>query len=108
MTFATKFSTLVNYFTFMIYRNFSKSPAEDSLYLGKIYIFIYCSLRVYESYFLFSVKPGVRYRDMGAVIQKHAQANGFSVVRSYCGHGIHQYVPIACSLYYIQSPTDSV
>ncbi|XP_060600510.1 methionine aminopeptidase 1-like [Ruditapes philippinarum] len=36
------------------------------------------------------VKPGVRYRDIGAVIQKHAQANGFSVVRSYCGHGIHQ------------------
>lgn len=36
------------------------------------------------------VKPGVRYRDMGNIIQKHAQANGFSVVRSYCGHGIHQ------------------
>jgi len=27
---------------------------------------------------------------MGNIIQKHAQANGFSVVRSYCGHGIHQ------------------
>lgn len=36
------------------------------------------------------VKPGVRYRDMGNIIQKHAQAHGFSVVRSYCGHGIHQ------------------
>lgn len=36
------------------------------------------------------VKPGVRYRDVGSVIQKHAQSNGFSVVRSYCGHGIHQ------------------
>ncbi|KAK3089840.1 hypothetical protein FSP39_006979 [Pinctada imbricata] len=36
------------------------------------------------------VKPGVRYREMGNIIQKHAQANGFSVVRSYCGHGIHQ------------------
>ncbi|VDI28071.1 methionine aminopeptidase 1-like [Mytilus galloprovincialis] len=36
------------------------------------------------------VKPGVRYRDIGNIIQKHAQANGFSVVRSYCGHGIHQ------------------
>ena len=46
-----------------------------------------------------SVKPGVRYRDIGAVIQKHAQANGFSVVRSYCGHGIHQYViPIFSSI----------
>ncbi|KAG8593165.1 hypothetical protein GDO81_000743 [Engystomops pustulosus] len=36
------------------------------------------------------VKPGVRYRELGNVIQKHAQANGFSVVRSYCGHGIHK------------------
>lgn len=36
------------------------------------------------------VKPGVKYRDIGAVIQKHAQTHGFSVVRSYCGHGIHQ------------------
>ena len=36
------------------------------------------------------VKPGVRYREVGNVIQKHAQAHGFSVVRSYCGHGIHR------------------
>ncbi|KAK7111849.1 methionine aminopeptidase 1-like [Littorina saxatilis] len=36
------------------------------------------------------VKPGVRYREMGNIIQKHAQAHGYSVVRSYCGHGIHQ------------------
>jgi len=36
------------------------------------------------------VKPGLRYRDIGAVIQKHAQANGFSVVRTFCGHGIHR------------------
>lgn len=34
------------------------------------------------------VKPGARYRDVGEVIQKHAQAHGFSVVKSYCGHGI--------------------
>ncbi|XP_014599270.1 PREDICTED: methionine aminopeptidase 1 [Polistes canadensis] len=36
------------------------------------------------------VRPGEKYRDIGNVIQKHAQANGFSVVRSYCGHGIHR------------------
>jgi len=36
------------------------------------------------------VKPGVRYREIGNVIQKHAQAHGYSVVRSYCGHGIHR------------------
>lgn len=34
-----------------------------------------------------SVKPGVKFRDVGNVIQKHAQSEGFSVVRSYCGHG---------------------
>ncbi|XP_035671279.1 methionine aminopeptidase 1-like, partial [Branchiostoma floridae] len=37
-----------------------------------------------------AVKPGVRYREMGNIIQKHAQANGFSVVKTYCGHGINQ------------------
>lgn len=34
------------------------------------------------------VKPGVRYRELGEVISKHAHENGFSVVKSYCGHGI--------------------
>ena len=36
------------------------------------------------------VKPGVKYRDVGNEIQKHAALGGFSVVRSYCGHGIHK------------------
>ncbi|KAF7266901.1 hypothetical protein GWI33_019829 [Rhynchophorus ferrugineus] len=36
------------------------------------------------------VKPGEKYREIGNVIQKHAQTHGFSVVRSYCGHGIHR------------------
>ena len=36
------------------------------------------------------VKPGMRYRDFGKVIQGHAHANGFSVVRAFCGHGINQ------------------
>ncbi|KAJ3183589.1 Methionine aminopeptidase 1 [Gaertneriomyces sp. JEL0708] len=35
------------------------------------------------------VKPGTLYRDLGNTIQKCAQAQGFSVVRSYCGHGIN-------------------
>ena len=34
------------------------------------------------------VKPGCRLGDIGEVIQKHAQKNGFSVVREFCGHGI--------------------
>jgi methionyl aminopeptidase len=34
------------------------------------------------------VKPGCRLGDIGAIIQQHAQANYYSVVREYCGHGI--------------------
>ena len=34
------------------------------------------------------VKPGVRLGDIGHVIQQHAESNGCSVVREYCGHGI--------------------
>ncbi|KAI9251897.1 peptidase M24, structural domain-containing protein [Phascolomyces articulosus] len=37
-----------------------------------------------------AVKPGMRYRDFGKIIQDHATKNGFSVVRTYCGHGINQ------------------
>lgn len=44
------------------------------------------------------VKPQEKYRDIGNVIQKHAHANGFSVVRSYCGHGIHQLFHTAPSI----------
>lgn len=36
------------------------------------------------------VKPGAKYRDIGGVIQKYINSCGFSVVRSYCGHGINQ------------------
>jgi len=35
------------------------------------------------------VKPGAKYRDIGNVIQKHAQSYGYSVVKRYTGHGIH-------------------
>lgn len=34
------------------------------------------------------VRPGARLGDIGEAIQKHAESNGFSVVREYCGHGI--------------------
>lgn len=34
------------------------------------------------------VRPGARLGDIGEIIQKHAEKNGFSVVREYCGHGI--------------------
>jgi methionyl aminopeptidase len=34
------------------------------------------------------VKPGAQLGDIGHVIQQHAEANNFSIVREYCGHGI--------------------
>ncbi|WP_279626345.1 type I methionyl aminopeptidase [Azotobacter beijerinckii] len=34
------------------------------------------------------VRPGAHLGDIGEAIQKHAEKNGFSVVREYCGHGI--------------------
>ena len=34
------------------------------------------------------VKPGLHVGDIGAVIQKHAYDNNFTVVKDYCGHGI--------------------
>ncbi|MCD9228976.1 type I methionyl aminopeptidase [Ralstonia pseudosolanacearum] len=36
------------------------------------------------------VRPGARLGDIGHVIQQHAEAAGYSVVREYCGHGIGQ------------------
>ena len=35
-----------------------------------------------------TVRPGSHLGDIGAAIQQHAHAAGFSVVREYCGHGI--------------------
>ena len=40
--------------------------------------------------FCILVKPGVKYREIGNIIQKHAQAHGYAVVKSFCGHGIHE------------------
>lgn len=34
------------------------------------------------------VKPGESLKKISAAIQKHAEANYFSIVREYCGHGI--------------------
>ena len=35
-----------------------------------------------------TVRPGAHFGDIGYVIQAHAEKNGFSVVRDFCGHGI--------------------
>lgn len=37
------------------------------------------------------VRPGATLGDIGAEIQTHAEKNGFSVVRDFCGHGIGQF-----------------
>lgn len=35
-----------------------------------------------------AVRPGAQLGDIGAAIQRHAEGNGYSVVREFCGHGI--------------------
>ena len=35
-----------------------------------------------------AVKPGARVSDIGAAVQQHVEARGFSVVREFVGHGI--------------------
>ncbi|MDA0673901.1 MAG: type I methionyl aminopeptidase [Cyanobacteria bacterium] len=37
-----------------------------------------------------AVKPGARIGDIGAAIQTYAEAEGFSVVRDFVGHGVHR------------------
>ena len=37
---------------------------------------------------LATVKPGARVSDIGAAVQAHVEAHGFSVVREFVGHGI--------------------
>lgn len=34
------------------------------------------------------IRPGARLGDIGHAIQRHAEAQGYSIVREYCGHGI--------------------
>jgi methionyl aminopeptidase len=36
------------------------------------------------------VQPGARIGDIGAAIQEYAEAQGFSVVRNFTGHGVHR------------------
>ena len=34
------------------------------------------------------VKPGNDYKDIGAIIEDHVTAEGFTTVKSFCGHGV--------------------
>ena len=35
-----------------------------------------------------AVRPGAHLGDIGHAVQRHAESNGFSIVREFCGHGI--------------------
>src|SRR3954453_23551870 len=35
-----------------------------------------------------AVRPGAYLGDIGAAIKRHAESNGYSIVREFCGHGI--------------------
>lgn len=71
---------------------FRKSYGNEYVYL----IFLFRNKNFMQILLLFRlVRPGTKYRDVGNEIQKHATANGCSVVRSYCGHGIHKSIFIS-------------
>jgi len=43
-------------------------------------------------------KPGALYRDIGNIISKYITQQGFSVIRTYCGHGIGELFHTAPSI----------
>jgi methionyl aminopeptidase len=53
-----------------------------------------------------AVKPGVRIGAIGAAIQRHAEAQRFSVVRDFCGHGVGRVFHDAPSILHFGHPND--
>jgi methionyl aminopeptidase len=49
-------------------------------------------------------RPGKRLGDIGAAIQQHAEANGFSVVREYTGHGVGRTLHEDPTVFHIGKP----
>jgi methionyl aminopeptidase len=43
-------------------------------------------------------RPGMKYKDIGGVISRHVEPKGYSVVRSYTGHGVGRYFHCAPSV----------
>ncbi len=54
------------------------------------------------------VRPGVRLGEVGAAIQRFAEAQRFSVVRDFCGHGIGRIFHAAPSVLHYGRPGDGV
>ena len=50
------------------------------------------------------VRPGARIYEIGRAIQTHAEANGFSVVRSFVGHGVGETFHTAPSVPHFYDP----
>ena len=54
------------------------------------------------------VRPGITLGDVGAAIQRHAEASRFSVVRDFCGHGIGRIFHDAPSVLHYGRPGEGV
>lgn len=54
------------------------------------------------------VKPGATIGDIGHAVQRHAEQQGFSVVREYCGHGIGQEMHEEPQILHVGSPGTGV
>lgn len=75
-----------------VYHKGYHGDLNETIFIGKVDENVKKLVKVtYESLMkaIDTVKPGTLYRDIGNVIQKHVQKHGYSVVKSYCGHGIH-------------------
>ena len=55
-----------------------------------------------------AVRPGATLGDVGAAIQAHAEANRFSVVRDFCGHGLGRVFHTAPSVLHYGRPGTGV
>ena len=76
-----------------IYKNGFHGDLNETLFVGEVSEEAKKLVRVTHECLVKAmqlIRPGERYRELGPVIQKHAMAHGFSVVRRYCGHGIHR------------------
>ena len=51
------------------------------------------------------VKPGVKFNQIGKVIQEHAYKHSYSVVQDYCGHGIGKTFHCAPNVLHYYDPT---
>jgi methionyl aminopeptidase len=55
-----------------------------------------------------TVRPGATLGDVGHAIQHHAEGQGFSVVRDFCGHGLGRVFHEAPSVLHFGDPGDGV